>query len=848
MNRTHIAIAALILLEILLLFLGCQGHNQNPVTAVPHPGSQEALSDEVVSELPKGRTVANTPALWGLYEFAYDPQSHEISAVPLRGPSFALNVVTFLQPPRGSVHDMMVMVLDDSQFYSTGRLDVRVILHHPFPGQVLYTGFDVAGVFLTEGSITAPYDTDITYANPALNPTLLNADGYTRWMNPSEFLTGDIFGYEEGFWGTARSSENSGFVAGATINPYKYFAHGLAPDQSLADWLRDTWSVDGRGIFPNGATCARDYELLFPIVGDKLVFHFNYAVLANWQEPMIRPISDPIADFPHDANARYPVHVIGTDRSQVYHTPGDAGGDLRFDIEVFDWDAINGSSNVPDEVSKFVVWSDEPLVPGNSVEIMSTEVEWNSGFTASVSVASVEIMGAVPERSGSMHVWVAVESADPSHYDQGLGAMVPDDPIATYLNIPVDVKNCPKAFVSQFESSKMGRNSHLDDVVINGEGFSEGDDLAIYLEDLGNEGNRNEGDRIYATDVRFINESTITGDFDLHNVPIGDYSAGCVNGCGIETTPDDHYDDNREVKIQIVPPTPWDIVISTGRNTENPAPIESLSMFWNEIDDVEYYRIYAKCFDVFGSLLSNSEVGETTENYYVMALSDLPVTDSGVVEVWITACGTRNSTEYESLPSRSVYLYFQGFELGMGSWSIRAEEAANLTLIRSSLNASYESNWGIRAYGLVPWYPDLWTLLATPPLPDVDEAENVRFELLHRHRGIYHTNGYQVGWCNELPENGEATVTDYHPITEVTYGHPYNDDECSALRSEFNLEPDEDANFQTNYAGYEGWYLSGFDASDIAQDGVANYLVLALAGNYFNELELAIDEVAVLIY
>ena len=304
MDRNRIFITGLVTLEIMILFLGCQGDSNSPITpGQTVPGNQNSDSPDL-SGNGAPRTAANTPVLWGLYSVSYNNDLKSFEVIPLRGPTFVVNVVHFVQPPAGSQFNMDVDILDDSEIAVNGTVDVRVNLHHPFPGQKQYTGFDVCGIFLSEGSLSSNWNASLTYAEQSQDPVVLNPDGYTRWMNPTEFLTGNIFGFEPGYWGTSESSENSGFLAGATLNPYKYFAQMLGPGMTLAEWLEEPESVSNRGMFPPGATCSRDYELKFPMKGGVPEFMFDYAILANWAEPTVTPVVDPLSDFPPQANAQ----------------------------------------------------------------------------------------------------------------------------------------------------------------------------------------------------------------------------------------------------------------------------------------------------------------------------------------------------------------------------------------------------------------------------------------------------------------------------------------------------------------------------------------------------------------
>jgi len=852
MKRLHIAIAAIILFEILMLFIGCQGGGNNPMSPAPVPGPDQQFTDGVLDE----NTIRNADSagLWGIYRISYDPYTHTAEAVPLRGPSFAFNVVKFLQPPAGNIDGVMINIIDDFTFMSDGRIDIRVILDHPFPGLDVFTGFDVCGIFLTESTIASPANSSIRYADPSTDPSLLNPDGYTRWMNPAEFLTGDVFGYEEGIFGTIRSesSENSGFVAGATVNPYKYFANGLGPDDELTEWLKDPGNIDERGIFRSGSSCSRDYNLQFPYVGNQPVFEFNYAVLANWMYPGYDEISDPIHDFPPGANAQYPLHIFVTDNSAVYYTPEESGGTLRFEIEVFDWGAMDDPGGVPKQVSKFTIWSNDNIIPGGYAEIMDTEVEWNSGFTASSSVAHVELTGMSPQHDGDATVWIEIESTDPWSYDQGFGADVPSDPIAAYMRVPVWIEDCPQAFMYDMETNSAGSDSKIDDILITGEDFVPGEELGVWLEEMitGESAGENDGFKVYGTDVQYHDANTITADFDFSNAPVGSYGMGCVNGCGIITQPEENSDKNVEnFEVKVVPTVPFEIELSTGRTGTTASSLTDIYVHFVKPTNADYVKVYAKGYDPCGALLWSSKLGQTTSNSYKITLDDLPLYDCGIIEVWLTAGGLLGNVEYESFPSRSVWAHFQGFESTIGCWHTPSKEAYYLRFLRSSISSSFDGYWGLKAYGQVPFYPSLWIAFTTPPIPEIADATHVDFEFVHTSHGIADSNGYQVGWCAIAPTDYDNMVQGYNPILSASYGYDYNDFSCTALQTEFGVSATEDNNFNyTDPSSPSVWKFSGFDMSEILGDNVNNFLMIGFAGNTYDTFMLNIDEVAVLIY
>ncbi len=848
MKRIHLLITGLILLEILLLFMGCQGHNLNPL--VPTPDPDEMMTDDIVP-FPFERTTASMPNLWGYYEVIYDSVGHSIEAVPLRGPAFALNVVTFLQPPAGSQYNMNVDVLDDAHFPDEGLIDIRVLLHHPFPGQNIYTGFDVCGIFITEGTIQSPVNSSLTYADPSIDPSVLNPDGHTRWMNPTEFISGDIFGFVPGFWGMSESSENSGFVAGATLNPYKYFAQGLSPGEDVWEWLEDDNNVYNRGMFPAGATCSRDYELRFPIIGNEINFMFDYAVLAHWEPPLNEPIIDPVIDFPPDANARYPLHIRVTDNSEVWYTGSDAGGNLRFEVEVFDRDALTSPGGVPEQVTGFKIWSDDPLIPGGSIETMSTEVEWNSGFIASTSVANIEILNAVPEASGTSNLWIAVGSTDPNSYDQGLGASVPYDPIETCFMVPVQIASCPKAFMSDVGNNQAGSGTWLNDVPITGEHFVDGIDLGVWLEFQGAGGSAL-GDpefTVIGTDVKYIDADTVTADFNFNGAPYGDYGVGCTNGCGEVTEPGENDLQEGDFDYDVLPQVPDDVTLRTGRElSSDPATITELRIDWTQVTDAISYFVYFECFDVAGDVVSSIPPIETTEHFYVLPIGSVPMSGGGTIKTWITATVPYDSEIYESMPSQEAMMIFQGFETAMGEWSLLAEDPSTLRFARSTVQANFDGSWGVKILGNVPWTPPRWILMASPPIPEIDGTDTVMIEFVHRYLGILPSNGYQVGWIDILPVVNDTNVPEYQPVIEAAYGHQYNSMDCPSLRTEFLISVSEDNNFQSNSAYFDQWWLSGFEASGVVGDEIENRLVVGFAGNYFDLVDVHIDDVAILIY
>jgi hypothetical protein len=301
-------IVSLIIALLIAILVGCQGQSSVPTT----PTLEEARQNSSAKEL------------WGLYDVWFDNQSSEFKSAPLRGACFAANVTKFLDGPPSGL-GIKINNINGNVF------DIDVSLKHPFPGLDQYTGFDVMGVFIGEGSQVADWNSELRYAGLD-DQQLLNADGYTRWFNPTEFNGGmPLLSYNKGKMSTP------GYTASATLCPYKYYADNLDKGEDLWSFLTDPTYTDRGAFRPNVNT--RNYVIQFPqTVGIK----FNYAVVANW-EPNLNTPAPPVSlnDFPPSANAQEAIGFkIDTTASTLFWNSTDGGGGkLIADIAIFDWSA-----------------------------------------------------------------------------------------------------------------------------------------------------------------------------------------------------------------------------------------------------------------------------------------------------------------------------------------------------------------------------------------------------------------------------------------------------------------------------------------------------------------------------
>ena len=306
--------SAVILLAGILMAIGCsQGE---AVVAPAVDASREVISSE-----------SSNHQLLGLYTFACDPASGAVDAVPLRESELHLNALTLLEPP-----PLVLLTIEGKPIFNGNILDVNIGLRNPYIALNQYTGFDVCGIVFTHGSLSGFADPDIVMAG-AGDTRLLNADGYTRWWNPSEFPHGDtIFNYTNGLLGTP--AENADF--NCTINGYKYFADGLGKDDPLS-----VLGPADRGVFSVGMKNVRHYKI--DLSGGLI---FNYAVDACWKKPTGTPPYQVPDDFPPDANRPEAWNMRVTEvENNLFcdDVPGLRGGELKIIVEI--WDHFNAGEN-----------------------------------------------------------------------------------------------------------------------------------------------------------------------------------------------------------------------------------------------------------------------------------------------------------------------------------------------------------------------------------------------------------------------------------------------------------------------------------------------------------------------
>ncbi len=254
---------------VMAMLVGCAHSQQGPVTPRLDVGSSALCAGS--NDGPY--------RLWGEWTLFIPPSHDRVDLVPRRGGRFHLNALKFLEE-----YCTNCLEITKIKNNGDGTIDLTVKITHPFPGFPQYTGFDVKGIIMFNGSYVnegdekfPPYPEPFRVSWRKLgDPQVMNADGFTLRWSPSydSGLPQPIFNYWEGKYATG--------VPTANLNAYK-----------------DFYTNENRHIFAHYGEATRTYRIWLP-PGEAVVA--GYAVEACWELPVKMPVTDPINDFPSTAN------------------------------------------------------------------------------------------------------------------------------------------------------------------------------------------------------------------------------------------------------------------------------------------------------------------------------------------------------------------------------------------------------------------------------------------------------------------------------------------------------------------------------------------------------------------
>ncbi|HEX9745779.1 MAG TPA: PQQ-binding-like beta-propeller repeat protein [bacterium] len=496
MRNIRLALSCVIFLTAII---GCSGSNIDST-------SPSLTADENFS------TGADNTHLWGMWNVYINPDTGTADIIPTRSVEFTANVTQFMQPPASPTHRLQIKIDNGLTDFLTGYVVVDVTFIHPFAGLDQYTGFDVRGVFMHDGSINAGPDTSNFVAGET-NARLLNADGYTRWFNMTEFTTfGTILGFTEGKLGTPSS------FFSANVNPYKYLCDGLGSEDDYIEFFGDPGNSNPRGLFSAGSANTRRYELQWYSDGGIPTYNFQYAVIASWEDPAVPPNELKVPEsFVISANCHEAYALSVTDLSTIYYAgPGESGGDIRLLTRIFDHQGAVSSAGVAGEINS--VWIDPVEGP-----ISSDAIIFQGGALDAAKISEdemsvtylFEITGQdIPESGlGYSRVMIGVENVNPADYNSGFpGFAFADSPLTALFEYNIPISDKSPLSLTSIDPDSGALDSMLTGVNVAGAGFEDGMDVWLNSVD-------DPLIEIYATNVSVTDSNNLTCDFSLDSTP-----------------------------------------------------------------------------------------------------------------------------------------------------------------------------------------------------------------------------------------------------------------------------------------------------------------------------------------
>jgi len=297
----HVGIAIL----LSLLVFGCSS-----VSNVTSP-----TTDDMQSFTTEDRTIADNESyhwLMGYFLMYYDEATQTIDPVPVRNVDIHLNALKYLEQSP-CTNCLKAQILGPGP---GGSFNINITIDHPFPLLNLSV-FDCRGIVLFNGSHTFTAS-GLTTSDQALGDgAVLNPEGYTTLYNIN------TVGEEP----TGVQSYIKGKLAHPTtpngeINAYKRF---------ISDNPGNT-----RNCLYAGSSTTVQYQIVLPDQPNP----WGYAIDGTWAKPTTTPVTNPITQFPDEANSPEPWKIeVSIDPDSVGLHAG--GGSETLLIDVYDWQGQN---------------------------------------------------------------------------------------------------------------------------------------------------------------------------------------------------------------------------------------------------------------------------------------------------------------------------------------------------------------------------------------------------------------------------------------------------------------------------------------------------------------------------
>jgi hypothetical protein len=418
---------------VLTLFvaIGCSGGGGgSPATPSTNPDLTSGPGQTGQAQNP------NT-SLLGYYDIYFDVESQTMQVVEDRTASFTMNIIPLLiqmtSPPKGLAIGSLVI---DNTYPENLMVEVELKWYHPFPTMDQFKIYDYMGVIISNGDSTLMYH-NLRVGNYGTDTYMTNADGYTRWFNPSEFTTEGVLGWAPG------GCQN--YKGNAKVNPYKAYGKGLSVNGSLWDWLEGGSNNDG--VFKSGAGRRMKLEFPSPPPGDGLVFGF--AMVCCWENQG----SGPYSPYHRKEPIAFRVDV----ENDIYYDGSVSDGNLIADIDVWAWGAQPSTVLIESTVL-------------SGIEVAAP----TGGGGANWSTYSIDVPAAPITSIDGHELWVIAVCDDYNYINiPGVPAPPGTQPLAAFYRVPLyigtELNVCP--VIDDVYDDVMGPGGGILGIVPSGFGY-----------------------------------------------------------------------------------------------------------------------------------------------------------------------------------------------------------------------------------------------------------------------------------------------------------------------------------------------------------------------------------------
>ena len=291
-----------IIAVVLMLLVSCSSQNQSDTD----PVSVDPVIHQTAAESQAGHT------LWGYWNLLIDPEAENLSdieIVPVREADLHFNIIRLLEQAPCNTCFQVVGFSNNGD----GTFDLEIRITHPFT-ELELTAFDCRGIIMFDGTKVISDSGDTISLMSMYGGELLNAEGYTRLYN---YLTegqgpGGLEGYIKG-------KLASPYAPNATINGY--IRHFTPPE-----------NTNPRNALLTSSSVTKTYTMAFPTPHQ---FVIGYAIDVSWAVPDTIPVTNPMTDFPPDANS-LEAWKIELAYEDIDDGITDQGGQGKLVIDIYD--------------------------------------------------------------------------------------------------------------------------------------------------------------------------------------------------------------------------------------------------------------------------------------------------------------------------------------------------------------------------------------------------------------------------------------------------------------------------------------------------------------------------------